>query len=123
MFGHGVHCVILHIADRDALLLAGLQVDVVGARGSHCNQLESRRPSQRLHTQLDLVDDDNIRIFDASGHVIHTCTRVFHPLVRERQRAQACFCRKGVAVKEDDFHDRHQAQSAVILAPWMTRPQ
>ncbi|MPM85977.1 hypothetical protein SDC9_133060 [bioreactor metagenome] len=83
VFGNGAAGIVAHIGDDDAAFAAGLQVDVVGARGRYGDHLQPGQGGDQRARQRQLVDDRDRAIAQALEHVLRGAHGVLRPAVGE----------------------------------------
>ena len=108
MLGHRMDGVSPDVGDDNAVGLAIVQVDDIGAGGGDGDHLQVRALSQGLGPEWHLVVDDDGRVFHAFGDFIGAGAVVFGPLVIEIRPPDLDVRGDGVAVEKDDVmgHER-----------------
>ena len=114
---NGARGIARHVAHRDAAALCGGEVDDVVARCEDTHELQVRAGGKNFVRQADLIDENDLRIADAGGHVLRRGAVIDRQLTEGGKFIPAQVAGiGGIGIENDDLHGSHPP----VLARGMT---
>ncbi|GAB3528048.1 hypothetical protein GCM10027342_34590 [Photobacterium alginatilyticum] len=114
MLRYRVAGVAADIADGNAVLVAVVQIDIIGAGGRNGDHLQARKLAQCVGIKHDFIADGNGGLLQAAEDLLRCRCRVLVPFVAKIRLRQLDVGGDGVPIEKDYVFHRLAAGSKVV---------